>query len=75
LSILNQSSVTGLEFEHRIVDFHDVFTVPREFLESLLGVRGRDRPRLLSPYREHLSQAFARYFMRVGLPVPIDEAW
>lgn len=24
--------------------------------------------RLLPPYREHLSQAFARYFMRVGLP-------
>ena len=23
-------------------------------------------------YREHLSQAFARYFMRVGLPVDID---
>ena len=22
-----------------------------------------------------LSQAFARYFMRVGLPVPIDDAW
>jgi hypothetical protein len=75
LSILNQSSVTGLEIEHRIVDFHEVFTVPREFLESLLAARGRDRPRLLSPYREHLSQAFARYFMRVGLPVPIDEAW
>jgi len=27
--------------------------------------------RLLSPYREHLSQAFARFFMRVGLPVDI----
>ena len=24
-----------------------------------------------SPYREHLAQAFARYFMRVGLPVDI----
>jgi hypothetical protein len=57
------------------VDFHEVFTVPREFLESLLAARGRPRPRLLSPHREHLSQAFARYFMRVGLPAPIDEAW
>jgi hypothetical protein len=26
---------------------------------------------LLPPYREHLSQAFARFFMRVGLPVDI----
>jgi hypothetical protein len=75
LSILNRSSIAGLEFEHRIVDFHEVFTVPREFLESLLAARVRDRPRLLSPYREHLSQAFARYFMRVGLPVPVDIAW
>jgi hypothetical protein len=75
LSILNPLSVTGLEFEHRIVEFHEVFTVPREFLESLLAARGRIRPRLLSPSREHLSQAFARYFMRVGLPVPVDEAW
>jgi len=24
--------------------------------------------RMLSPYREHLAQGFARYFMRVGLP-------
>jgi hypothetical protein len=24
-----------------------------------------------SPYREHLAQSFARYFMRVGLPVNI----
>jgi hypothetical protein len=75
LSILNRSTLTGLEFEHRIVDFHEVFTVPREFLESLLAARVRDRPRLLSPYREHLSQAFARYFMRVGLPVPVDIVW
>jgi hypothetical protein len=72
LSILNQSSVTGHEFEHGIVDFHEVFTLPRGFLESLLVARRRDRPRLLSPYREHLSQPFARYFMRVGLPVPVD---
>jgi hypothetical protein len=75
LSILNRSSGARLEFEHRIVDFHEVFTLPREFLESLLAARGRARPRLLSPYREHLSQAFARYFMRVGLPVPVDVTW
>jgi hypothetical protein len=27
------------------------------------------------PYREHLSQAFARFFMRVGLPQPVDPSW
>jgi hypothetical protein len=27
--------------------------------------------RLLPPYREHLAQAFARFFIRVGLPVDV----
>ena len=31
------------------------------------------RWRLMSPYLEHLSQAFARFFMRVGLPSSIPE--
>jgi|GEM_PF-2963531 hypothetical protein len=31
--------------------------------------------RLLPPYREHLSQAFDHFFMRVGLPVPIEADW
>ncbi len=29
----------------------------------------------LTTDREHLSQAFARFFMRVGLPTPVVEAW
>ena len=28
---------------------------------------------LLSPYKEHLAQAFARFFMRVGLPADIPK--
>ena len=61
--------------EHRIVDFHSVFTVPRAFLEDLIVERGGIRLRLLPPYREHLSQSFARFFMRVGLPENIKPAW
>jgi hypothetical protein len=38
------------------------------------AVRAGDRLRLLPPYREHLSQAFARYFMRVGLPQDIPRS-
>jgi hypothetical protein len=37
-----------------------------------LSKRNGKRLRLLPPYREHLSQAFARFFMRIGLPVHID---
>ncbi len=71
LSILNAGESGELRIEHRVVDFHDVYTIPRGFLESLLKQRGRPRLRLNPPYREHLSQAFARFFMRVGLPVPV----
>lgn len=64
-----------LRTEHLIVDFHSVFTVPRAFLDGLIVERGARRLRLLPPYREHLSQSFARYFMRVGLPENIKPAW
>ncbi|MGA7498166.1 MAG: hypothetical protein WBX00_15675 [Isosphaeraceae bacterium] len=53
--------------EHRIVDFHSVHTVPRAFLDTLISEREAKRLKLLPPYREHLSQSFARFFMRVGL--------
>jgi hypothetical protein len=61
--------------EHRIVDFHSVHTVPRAFLDMLVAERGAKRLRLLPPYREHLSQSFARFFMRVGLPTPVTRIW
>lgn len=75
LAMLNSNNTQELTAEHRVVDFHSVFTTPRRFLEALLVVRERDRPQLLAPYREHLSQAFARFFMRVGLPTPVAKSW
>ena len=75
LNLLNAQSDGGVEVEHRIVDFHEVFTLPRPVLESLLKARSVTRPQLLPPYREHLSQAFARFFMRVGLPTPVAKTW
>jgi hypothetical protein len=75
LNLLNAQNDGGVELEHRIVDFHEVFTLPRPVLEWLLKARNVPRPQLLPPYREHLSQAFARFFMRVGLPTPVTKAW
>jgi len=75
LTILNAGSGESLTNENRIVDFHEIYTVPRDFLELLLSQRQELRLRLLPPYREHLSQAFARFFMRVGLPMGVDTAW
>jgi hypothetical protein len=75
LTMLNAFNLEQYNIDIRVVDFHDVYTAPRSFLESLLTQRNEQRFRLLPPYREHLSQAFARFFMRVGLPVQIREAW
>lgn len=68
--LLDAGRLRGREQDFALVDFHALFTlsVPlvREFAE-----RAGYRLRLLPPYREHLSQAFARLFMRVGLPADI----
>jgi hypothetical protein len=75
LSFLDRFEHAELGTEVRIVNFHKVFTVPRDFMESLSRERRCQRLRLCSPYREHLSQAFARFFMRVGLPQPVTVVW
>jgi len=53
-----------------VVDFRQIFSLPIEYLHRHAGSLG-DRWRLQSPYLEHFSQAFARFFMRVGLPAHI----
>ncbi len=57
----------GYLADYQVVDFRNVYginlTTLREISSNL-----ENRVRLLPPYREHLSQSFARYFMRVGLP-------
>jgi hypothetical protein len=54
-----------------IVDFGRVFSLPMEYVQRHAENQG-SRLRLRPPYREHLSQAFARFFMRVGLPQNIE---
>ncbi|CAN5162315.1 hypothetical protein BH10PLA2_BH10PLA2_22010 [soil metagenome] len=73
-TMIDASNDQTLPMEPRVVDFHEVFTLPRAFLEGWMRRSGKQRLRLRPPYREHLSQAFARFFMRVGLPEPINLA-
>jgi len=68
--LLNKCEIDGFKREHFVVDFRSVYSVPFDFLVELAQKRGK-RLQLLPPYREHLSQSFARFFMRVGLPVDI----
>src|SRR5258706_6980748 len=50
-----------------VVDFREIYSLPFIYLTSHAGGIG-ERWRLQSPFLEHFSQAFARFFMRVGLP-------
>ncbi len=72
LAMLNNEMDLEVTMNHRIVDFHYIYSAPRTFLESLLEQRKKTRLRMMPPYREYVSQAFARYFMRIGLPKPIS---
>ncbi len=64
--------IAGLEHpncsrEISVVSFREIWSLPLDFVRRFAGSQGL-RPRMKSPFREHLSQALARYFMRVGLP-------
>ena len=70
--LLNKCNLDSFNKDYLVVDFRSVYSVPFDFIVDLAKKKGK-RLRLLPPYREHLSQAFARFFMRVGLPVDIPQ--
>ncbi len=53
--------------ESLVVDFGHIVSLPVDYLRQHAWQLG-NRWRLESPFLEHFSQAFARFFMRVGLP-------
>ena len=53
-----------------VVDFREIYSLPFKFLSKHADTM-ENRWRLKPPYLEHFSQAFARFFMRVGLPANI----
>ena len=68
--VLNECTLPNAERDFSIVDFRRTYALPLNFTREF-ALRVPNRIRLLPPYREHLSQAFARFFMRVGLPSDI----
>lgn len=69
--IVNRYKTKEFEQDYYIVNFKDIFSVPLKLARDI-ALQSEKRLRLCPPYREHLSQAFARYFMRVGLPININ---
>jgi len=70
-AMIESSNVPGHVINVRVVDFSRIFSLPKSYLGHFARAEG-PRLRLCPPYREHLSQAFARFFMRVGLPQNIE---
>ena len=71
IHLLNDFNSDSVSCEHRVVDLRQLYSLPLDTLKAIAGTK-EERLRLMPPYREHLSQAFARIFMRVGLPSDID---
>ena len=67
--LLAEHEINGTN-DHWVVDFKHTFSIKKTLLDKIVVQRG-NRVRLLPPYREHLSQTFARFVMRVGLPTDI----
>jgi hypothetical protein len=68
--LLNRCELAEKQTDFLVIDFRMQFAVTFVQLK-LLATGQRPRLRLLPPYREHLAQALARFYMRIGLPVDI----
>jgi hypothetical protein len=56
--------------DHRnalVVDFREIISLSRGYVEAYASSIGR-RHRLRSPFLEHFSQSFGKFYMRVALP-------
>lgn len=69
LDRLDASGITrpDIDAEYWVVDFSAPLVV--DFVPLVAQVSALPRYHLTAPYREHVSQSYARYTMRVGLPL------
>jgi hypothetical protein len=70
LHLLDHCTLEGFRQDFMVVDLKNAISVPSVYIRDFAAQAGR-RLRLLPPYREHLNQAYARIYMRVGLPIDI----
>lgn len=70
--LLDKDDTVGFT-DFQVVELNSAFSIRRSIVEQLVA-RQRARTRLKSPYLEHLSQAYATVFMRVGLPKNISSS-
>jgi hypothetical protein len=71
--VLNPIAISDRGHDFLVVDFHETFSVPIRQLKEQVGAMKTSRIRLRSPYRERLAQAFAQFYMRIALPIPLGK--
>lgn len=76
MHLINKCELPDYTFDYQLIILDHIISLRLGYLKKLISDAG-PRVRLLPPYREHLSQAFAKQFMRVGLPngLPLDNPY
>ena len=72
IGVGDECGLRKLEGTYPVVDFRNAYSIPLTFLRKGIESRNEKRLRLLPPYKEQLSQAFARFIVRVGLQDSCD---
>ncbi len=72
--LINKCAIEDYEFDYQIINLKAIFPLPFSYVKKFVLKQG-DRIRMLPPYREYLSQAFARQFMRIGLPIDLPKEY
>lgn len=73
LHLLNKNyEIPDVDLSYSVVILKQKFTMPVDSLQEIVSERSGKRLSLLPPYREHLAQAYASNYDRIGLPVPIE---
>ena len=71
--LINKCEIKGHEFDYQVIDMKVIFTIQYSLLKT--QINDKVRIRMLPPYREYMAQAFARQFMRIGLPDDLPREW
>lgn len=69
--LLSDHNTSTIHMTYQVVHLRKTYYVPLKVLNNIYSNRNGNRIQLLPPYREHLAQAYARNFMRIGLPIDL----
>ncbi|MCE5209615.1 MAG: hypothetical protein LLG42_15070 [Chloroflexi bacterium] len=74
LHLINKSDIENYSFDYQIVALNHIFPIPFGYVKEI-AKQSSQRIRMLPPYREYLAQAFARQFLRIGLPIDLPKEY